>query len=150
MTPSANTIAWGAQALERELAADLPGLQVQVQASVDSTNTRLLELCRAFDGARFDPQGFYAWCEAQVSGASMDRKWFPDFVRIVDDFEYTKTQKVLVRGMKKVHFDRRRLRTDPIYWRRRGDTSYHPFAEADFDALRKEFAAAEKLDLLDR
>ena len=56
------------------------------------------------EGARFDPKGFFDWCEAQVSGASMDRKWFPDFVRVVDDFEYTQTQKVLVRAYKKVHF----------------------------------------------
>ena len=40
----------------------------------------------------------------------MDPKWFPDFVRIVDEFEYTQTQKVLVRNLKQVHFDRRRLR----------------------------------------
>ena len=102
------------------------------------------------DGARFDPKAFFEWCEKQVNGASMDRKWFPDFVRIVDDFEYTKTQKVLVRNMKQVHFDRRRLPTEPLYWRRRGDTSYQPFTEADFETLRKEFAAAEKLDILDR
>ncbi len=61
------------------------------------------------EGARFDPQAFFEWCETQVSGGSMDRKWFPDFVRLVDDFEYTQTQKVLVRNLKKVHFDRRRL-----------------------------------------
>jgi len=101
-------------------------------------------------GTSFDPQAFFAWCETQVNGASMDRKWFPDFVRIVDDFEYTQTQKVLIRNLKKVHFDRRRLPTEPIYWRRRGDSSYTPFTEADFETLRREFAAAEKLDLLDR
>jgi len=57
------------------------------------------------DGATFDPQAFYDWCEQQVNGGSMDRKWFPDFVRIVTDFEYTETQKVLVRHLKQVHFD---------------------------------------------
>jgi acyl-CoA synthetase (AMP-forming)/AMP-acid ligase II len=102
------------------------------------------------EGARFEPQAFYEWCEAQVNGASMDRKWFPDFVRLVDDFEYTQTQKVLVRNLKKAHFDRRRLRTEPLYWRRRGDASFKPFTEADFEALRKEFASAERLHLLDR
>jgi hypothetical protein len=43
----------------------------------------------------------------------------PDFVRVVDDFEYTQTQKVLVRCLKKVHFDRRRLPDAAIYWRDR-------------------------------
>jgi fatty-acyl-CoA synthase len=101
-------------------------------------------------GVSFDPKGFFDWCEAQVSGASMDRKWVPDFVRLIDDFEYTQTQKVLVRNLKTAHFDRRRLPTEPIYWRQRGDATFHPFTSADYDDLRKEFAAREKLDLLDR
>lgn len=103
------------------------------------------------DGATFDPQGFYDWCEAQVGGASMDRKWFPDFVRVVDDFEYTQTQKVLVRNYKQVHFDLNRLDPKtPIFWRQRGDSTFRPFGRADYEALRQEFAAREKLDLLDR
>jgi hypothetical protein len=80
----------------------------------------------------------------------MDRKWFPDFIRIVPEFEYTQTEKILVRSLKKVHFDRHRLRDEPIFWRRRGDTAYQPFGLSDYEALRHEFAAAEKLDLLDR
>jgi hypothetical protein len=80
----------------------------------------------------------------------MDRKWFPDFVRIVDEFQYTQTQKILVRPLKRDHFDRRRLSSAPIYWRRRGDTSFRPFSAEDYDGLRAEFAASERLDLLDR
>jgi len=99
---------------------------------------------------RFDPQAFFDWCEVQVNTASMDRKWVPDFVRVIDDFEYTQTQKVLVRNLKKVHFDYRRLGDVSIYWRQRGDTTFHPFTRDDYEGLRKEFAAREKLDLLDR
>ena len=102
------------------------------------------------DGATFDPQAFFDWCEAQVEGGSMDRKWMPDFVRVVDDFEYTQTQKVLVRNVKKVHVDLRRIPDAAIYWRQRGDTSYRRFTPEDYAALRREFAAREKLDLLDR
>ncbi|MDX2171023.1 MAG: AMP-binding protein [Deltaproteobacteria bacterium] len=102
------------------------------------------------DGGRFDPQAFFDWCEEQVSGASMDRKWFPDFVRVVDDFEFTQTQKVLVRNYKKVHFDRNRLPDEPIYWRQRGDKTFRPFTPADYAALREEFKEREKLPLLDR
>jgi len=86
----------------------------------------------------------------QITGASMDRKWFPDFVRVVDDFEYTQTQKVLVRDLKKVHFDRNRLPNETIYWRQRGDSSFRPFTREDYRRLRQEFADREKLHLLDR
>jgi fatty-acyl-CoA synthase len=101
-------------------------------------------------GVRFDPKGFFDWCEAQVTGASMDRKWFPDFVRVVDDFEYTETQKVLVRNLKQVHFDLNRVGGAEIYWRQRGDTVFRRLSSRDYEGLRKEFAAREKLDLLDR
>ncbi|MEW6268724.1 MAG: AMP-binding protein [Thermodesulfobacteriota bacterium] len=103
------------------------------------------------DGATFDPQGFFDYCEAQITGGGMDRKWFPDFVRIVDEFEYTQTEKILVRNLKKLHFDLNRLGDEArIFWRRRGDTSFRPLARGDYEELRREFAAREKLELLDR
>ena len=101
------------------------------------------------EGATFDPKGFFEFCERQVEHGGMDRKWFPDFVRIVEDFEYTGTQKILVRNLKAVHFDPRRIE-DPLYFRERGDTAYRPLATAEFEGMRKKFATAEKLELLDR
>jgi fatty-acyl-CoA synthase len=101
-------------------------------------------------GARFDPQGLFDFCEDQAVHGGMDRKWFPDFVRVVQEFEYTQTQKVLVRNLKKVHFDRRRLPEAELYWRRRGDSSFLPLSREDYEALRLEFETAERTDLLDR
>ncbi|MBI3767134.1 MAG: AMP-binding protein [Deltaproteobacteria bacterium] len=102
------------------------------------------------DGARFDPKGFFDYCETQVTGGSMDRKWFPDFVRLVDDFEFTGTQKILVRNLKALHFCRRRLPDAPIFWRTRGDSAYRPFTAADYQTVRRGFEAAERVDILDR
>jgi fatty-acyl-CoA synthase len=101
-------------------------------------------------GAPFDGREFFDFCERQVSGGGMDRKWFPDFVRVVPEFEYTKTEKILVRNLKRVHFDRRRLADERLYWRRRGDHGFIEFTAADYEALRTQFAEAEKLELLDR
>lgn len=102
------------------------------------------------DGRRFDPEGFLRWCEQQVEQGSMDRKWVPDFVRIVDNFEFTQTQKIVVRHLKREHFDRRRIPDAPIFWRRRGDRAYRPFTTSDWETVRGEFARAERLHLLDR
>lgn len=101
------------------------------------------------EGAAFDPQSFFDFCEKQVSDGGMDRKWFPDFVRVVSDFEYTGTQKILVRNLKTVHFHPERV-TDPLYWRERGDETFRPFKAEDFAALRVKFEAAEKLQTLER
>jgi fatty-acyl-CoA synthase len=102
------------------------------------------------EGVKFDPQGFFDFCDESTREGGMDPKWFPDFVRIVDEFEYTQTQKVLVRHLKRDHFDLRRLSDEPIYWRRRGDTGYRAFARTEFDALRTKFEAAERVALIDR
>jgi fatty-acyl-CoA synthase len=101
-------------------------------------------------GARFDPQGFFDFCERQVTAGGMDRKWFPDFVRVVEEFEYTQTQKVLVRNLKQAHFNLRRLPDAEVWWRRRGDTRFRRFTPEDWETLRREFAASERLELLDR
>ena len=102
-------------------------------------------------GATFDPKAFFDFCDGQITGGGMDRKWFPDFVRVVDEFEYTQTEKILVRNLKKLHFDLNRLGDDaPVWFRQRGDTTYKKLTRADYEVLRKEFAEREKLDLLDR
>ena len=102
------------------------------------------------EGRSFDPQSFFDFCERQATEGGMDRKWIPDFVRLVDEFEYTNTQKILVRQLKAVHFDRRRLPDAPIYWRERGDTTFKPLTSEDYDRLRAAFRTAERLELLDR
>ena len=101
-------------------------------------------------GARFDPQAFFDYCEHQVNHGEMDRKWFPDFVRIVDEFEFTQTQKILVRHLKADHFNRRRVSDAAIYWRARGGTNFKPFTSADYESLRARFAAAERLQSIER
>jgi fatty-acyl-CoA synthase len=100
--------------------------------------------------ACFDAQAFFDYCEHQVVHGGMDRKWFPDYVRVVDDFEFTQTQKILVRRLKADHFNRRRLPDSRLYWRVRGDTTFKPFSLADYESLREKFAAAERLQSLER
>lgn len=102
------------------------------------------------DAATFDPQAFFEWCDRQVRDGGMDRKWIPDFVRIVEEFEYTQTEKILVRNLKKAHFAPQRTGADPVFWRTRGDASFRPFAADDFSGLAEEFAKAERGELLER
>ena len=84
------------------------------------------------------------------TAGGMDRKWFPDFVRVVDEFEYTQTQKILVRNLKKVHFDLPRLDGAKVFFRTRGDTTFRSFGADDYASLREDFARSERLELLDR
>ena len=71
------------------------------------------------------------------------------FVRVVRDFEYTGTQKILVRNLKAVHFRPSKVE-DPLYWRERGDQAFKPLTDADYARLREQFVHAERLPLLER
>jgi len=55
-----------------------------------------------------------------------------------------------VRNLKKLHFCRRRLPDAPIFWRTRGDSAYRPFTDADYQVVRRQFEASERVELLDR
>ena len=101
------------------------------------------------EGIEFDPQSLFDYCEQQIEHGGMDRKWFPDFVRVVDDFEYTGTQKILVRNLKADHYHPERV-PGSIYWRERGDEGYKALGEEDWQRLRTIFEAAERLELLER
>ena len=80
----------------------------------------------------------------------MDRKWFPDFVRVVDEFEYTQTAEdpgaqPEAGALRPPPAGRRAALLAAA--RRHG---FIEFTAADYEALRTQFAEAEKLDLLDR
>ena len=100
------------------------------------------------DGAEFDPQEFFNFCERSCVDGAMDRKWFPEFIRVVDDFEFTETKKILVRELKRAHYSPL-YASDPVYWRQRGDTTYRLLSDDDYAALRAEFVAAERLNILE-
>jgi len=100
------------------------------------------------DGCQFDPQGFFDFCERMCSDGAMDRKWIPDFVRVVEDFSFTETKKILVRDLKRSHYSPI-YTDDPVFWRRRGDSAYRQLTQDDYELLRTEFEAAERLNILE-
>jgi hypothetical protein len=70
-------------------------------------------------------------------------------VRIVESLPMTTTNKVLVRPLKREHFD---LVAHPdmlVYFRRRGDATYRRFTAEDYQALEREFAENGRAHLLE-
>lgn len=71
MTATQPELDWSPVALQAELQGVLPGLQLQVLASVDSTNTRLIERCRSAP-----PGAWLLVAEAQTKGRGRNgRTW---------------------------------------------------------------------------
>ena len=91
------------------------------------------------DGKTFDPEAFGRYMEEQCTGGDMDRKWKPDFVRVVDDFEYTRTEKILVRPLKHEYYNLEWVPEDRVFFIRRGFDNYRQFTGDDFENIKQEF-----------
>jgi fatty-acyl-CoA synthase len=100
-------------------------------------------------GQRFDAEKFHEYVEHQCRSGSMDRKWKPDFIRIVDEFEFTRTEKVLVRPLKHEFYNLEWVREGSVYFFRKGFETYKPFTKEEMEKLRVEFKENGKEQLLD-
>ena len=91
------------------------------------------------DGVKFDPDKVYAWFVKQQKEGGMDPKWMPDYIRIIKSFPVNNTHKIMVRPFKREHFD---LECNPgmqIYYRRRGDDTYHRLTLDEFGQIKEAF-----------
>ena len=91
------------------------------------------------EGATLDPAALHARFLQQQREGGMDPKWMPDFVRVVESLPMTNTNKVLVRQLKREHFDLAGHPDMVIFWRRRGDAGFRRLTPEDHAALRREF-----------
>jgi fatty-acyl-CoA synthase len=102
------------------------------------------------NGQVFDPKRFHDELMQQQKQGGMDPKWMPDFIRVLDDFPVTRTHKILIRPLKQQHFNIDRHPDMEIYFRQRGDDTYHPLTPEAFSAIREEFQKTGRLHLLER
>jgi len=91
------------------------------------------------DGVAFEPDKVYAWFIKQQKEGGMDPKWMPDYIRVIEKFPVTDTQKIIVRPFKREHFD---LECNPdmqIYYRQRGDDTYRRLTQDEFGKIKEAF-----------
>ncbi len=101
------------------------------------------------DGREFDAEDFNDYIERQCNGGDMDRKWKPDFVRVVDEFEYTRTQKILVRPLKHEYYNIEWIPEARIFYCLRGFDNYRPFTGKDYESVKEEFRKNGREGLLE-
>jgi fatty-acyl-CoA synthase len=76
-------------------------------------------------------------------------KWVPTFIQVVAEFPMTQTNKILKRDLVKCRWHD--IESDPtaqIWWRPGRNESIRAFTKADADALREQFRAAGRENLL--
>jgi fatty-acyl-CoA synthase len=91
------------------------------------------------DGVKFNPDDVYAWFAKQQKEGGMDPKWMPDYIRIVDKFTVTDTQKVIVRPFKRESFNIEKNPGMQIYFKKRGDKTYHKLTPDEFNKIKDDF-----------
>ena len=91
------------------------------------------------DGTDFNPDDVYQWFIQQQKEGGMDPKWMPDYIRVVDKFPVTDTQKIIVRPFKREHFNIENNSGMQIYFRQRGDNTYRRLTPDAFNKIREDF-----------
>lgn len=96
----------------------------------------------------FNPDEVYQWFIRQQKEGGMDPKWMPDYIRVIEKFAVTDTQKIIVRPFKKENFN---LDTNPdmkIYFRQRGDNTYRLLTPEEFNTIKESFKATGREAIL--
>jgi fatty-acyl-CoA synthase len=91
------------------------------------------------DGVAFEPDKVYEWFIQQQNEGGMDPKWMPDYIRVIEKFPVTNTQKIIVRPFKRENFN---LDGNPgmhVYFRQRGDNTYRRLTPEEFNKIKEDF-----------
>jgi len=91
------------------------------------------------DGTDLHPDDVYQWFIKQQKEGGMDPKWMPDYIRVIDKFTVTDTQKIIVRPFKRENFNMEGNPSMRIYFRRRGDNTYRLLTPEEFKKIKEEF-----------
>ncbi len=135
-----------------QYAAQAPGVALAAAYGAPSevSDEKVMVAVQMHEGASFDPKKTYDWYIEQQADGGMDPKWMPDYIRIVDSFEMThQTQKILVRPLKRQHFNIERDKEMKLFFRRRGDETFHELKERDFASHKDAFRETGRTNLLD-
>ncbi len=135
-----------------EYALRLPGVELAVAYGVpcEVSDEKVMIAVKLKGGACFDPEASHDWFLRQQREAGMDPKWMPDYVRIVDAFPVTETQKIVYRSLKSENFNIERNPDMRVYFRQRGDETFRKLTPEAFAVIKGHFVKTGREDLLAR
>jgi len=130
---------------------ELPGagLVATYGAPCEVSDEKVMAAIQMEKDAVFDPKAAFDWFMERQKTGGMDPKWMPDYIRIVEEFDMTPTQKILVRPLKREHFNLDHRPDMRIYFRQRGDETYRELTPEAFAEIKKQFEKTGRQNLLD-
>ena len=135
-----------------EYALRLPNVELAVAYGVpcEVSDEKVMIAVKLKEGASFDPKASHDWFVRQQREAGMDPKWMPDYVRIVDAFPVTETQKIVYRSLKSEHFNIERNPDMLVYFRQRGDVTFRELTPEAFEEIKRHFVKTGREEMLAR
>ncbi len=135
----------------QQYAAQAPGVALAAAygAPCEVSDEKVMVAVQLNKNAAFDPQKTYDWFLEQQKNGGMDPKWMPDYIRIIDSFEMThQTQKILIRPLKRKHFNIDKSPEMKVFFRQRGDDTYHELTSDHFVKIKDSFEETGRTNLL--
>jgi len=135
-----------------DYAKDIPdvGLAIAYGCPCDVSDEKVMIAVQMREGREFDPDRTFAWLMKQQEESGMDRKWMPDFIRVIDSFPLTNTNKIVVRPFKKEHYNLEDYPDMQVYHRERGDTTYTLMSPEKYKTIKEGFIKNGRESLLRR
>lgn len=135
-----------------DFALRLPTVELAAAYGVpcEVSDEKVMVALKVREGSVFDPKASFDWFMQQQEKGGMDPKWMPDYVRIVDDFPVTETQKIVHRSLKSEHFNIERHPRMCVYFRGRGDETFRPLTPEAFQEIKEQFSRMGREELLGR
>ena len=135
-----------------EYALRLPSVELAAAYGVpcEVSDEKVMIAVKPKEGTSFDPKASFEWFMQQQKESGMDPKWMPDYVRIVDAFVVTETQKIVSRPLKSENFNIERHAGMRVYFRQRGDDTFRPLTAEDFSEIKNHFVKTGREELLER
>ncbi len=122
-------------------AQEIPGVDIAVAygAPCAVADEHVMVTVQLRKNCAFNPEDAHAWLLRQQKEGGMDPKWMPDYIRIIEYFPVTDTQKIMVRPYKKDYFNIEKNPDMKVYFRERGGTTYHPLTMDKFLEIKDGF-----------
>ncbi|MBP7739035.1 MAG: AMP-binding protein [Spirochaetes bacterium] len=122
-------------------AQEIPGVDIAVAygAPCHVADERVMVTVQLKKNCAFNPEEAHEWLLRQQKEGGMDPKWMPDYIRIIDHFPVTDTQKIMVRPYKKDYFNVEKNPDMKVYFRERGGSTYNPLTKEKFLEIKEGF-----------
>jgi fatty-acyl-CoA synthase len=122
-------------------ACAIPGVDCAIAygAPCEVSDEKVMVTVQLKAGQSFDPDNAFAWLMDQQKEGGMDPKWMPDYIRVIESFPVTETQKIIIRPFKKEHFNLENTPGMELWFRTKGDTTYSRLTPEKYAEIKQGF-----------